>query len=523
MHRKISLQPILFLLVLFVAVSAPPFAFSQTNERAPDSFPSFSYRVGERATYNISFANFPAAAYVELTIAGRGIYAGREGVELRGHIETTGVVNAALYAINTDYVSFVDPATGLPFRTEETTRDPNVLAVADAQNPNAVARRVTSNAATGIYDLLSALYRLRSLPLTTGSRHQFNAVHNGTQYAGEVRVRERETVNTSVSSFNAILTEVRVPGNRRVNDYRIQIYFSDDERRIPVRITARHPTGEVRADLASYDVLVPAAPPPNVAVVIPSPSVQTPTVPDQPLQMTPGPPRRETEGAALPSDLPFAVGEQLNYNVFLGNTAQTIGTLSFQVRARSRYFGRDGLLLAATGRTTGAGANLFPVNDAVNSYVDPSTLLPFRSEVRLEEGRRRVVQILTLDQERARAAKEDGTPVEIQVGTHDLVSILYALRSFNLAPPRRNAVTILAIYRLRTLSITSLQRETIELGGQRISAIQLSLTTDDANPDRLGLRIWVSDDRRRLPLRMIITTPLGPVRADLAIIPVSRQ
>lgn len=525
MHRKNSFQPAVFLLLLLIAVTAPAPVRSQTNDRAPESFSSVPYRVGERATYNVSFANFPAAAFVELTVAGRGTYAGREGIELRGHIGTSGVVNAALYAINTDYVSFVDPATGLPFRTEQTTRDPNEPAMADTPNP--ALARVTSNATTGIYDLLSALYRLRALPLTSGARHQLNAVHNGTQYAAELRVRGRETVNTSVGSFNAILAEVRVPGNRSVNDYRIQIYFSDDERRLPVRVMVRHPAGEVRADLASYEVLAPPTTPPNVAVITPSPSV--PTVPDpttaaRPLETRPVTPPRETENAeALSADLPFAVGEQLNYNVFLGNTAQTIGTLSFQVRARARYFGRNGLLLSATGRTTGAGARLFPVNDAVNSYVDPSTLLPFRSELRLEEGTRRVVQTVTLDQERAAAAKDDGTRVEIQVGTHDLVSVLYALRSFNLAPPRRNAVTILAINRLRTLSITSLQRETIELGGQRIPAIQISLTTDDANPDRLGLRLWVSDDRRRLPLRMIITTPFGPVRADLAIIPVSRQ
>jgi len=97
------------------------------------------------------------------------------------------------------------------------------------------------------------------------------------------------------------------------------------------------------------------------------------------------------------------------------------------------------------------------------------------------------------------------------------------MRSFNLAPPKRNAVSILIDDRPRTLFITSLKRETIQLGSQHIPAVQLSLTTDDPQPDKFALRLWVSEDRRRLPLRITANTQLGQVRADLAIVPVTRQ
>jgi hypothetical protein len=519
--RKNSLYPIILSFVLTISAAAPLYA--QTNESAGSDFSAVSYRVGERITYNVSYANFPVAAFVELLVAGRGNYAGREGIELRGRVETSGVVSAALFSINDTYVSFVDPATGIPFRSEVRSRSPNL-------SVNDDTARVASEGVSGAFDLLSALYRFRANTFTNNSRHRINVVYNGVQYTAEVRVRGRETVNTPVGAFNTILTEVRVPSNSRINDYRININFTEDERRIPVRLTARHRSGEVRAELASYDVTPPPADQTNIAsgipqTVTPNPAVQpTPARPAQPSVPRPTPmPDDENVNTSLPPDLPFQSGESLNYNVFIGNTAQSIGTISFQLRGRSRYFGRDGLLVTANARTTNAGARLFPVNDTVNSYVDPTTLFPFRTELNLAEGNRRVTQTITFDQDRATAVKSDGTRIDIQVGTHDLLSIFYALRSFNLTPPRRNAVTILAINRLRTLSINSLQRETIELGGQRVPAIQLSLTTDDSAPDRLGLRIWVSDDRRRLPLRMLITTPFGPVRADLAIIPVTRQ
>jgi hypothetical protein len=68
-----------------------------------------------------------------------------------------------------------------------------------------------------------------------------------------------------------------------------------------------------------------------------------------------------------------------------------------------------------------------------------------------------------------------------------------------------------------------LKRESIELGDRKIPTIALSITTDDPEPDKYKLRMWVSDDRRRLPVRFTCHTKLGALRADLAIVPTSSQ
>jgi hypothetical protein len=323
-------------------------------------------------------------------------------------------------------------------------------------------------------------------------------------------VRGRQLVKTNVGSFNTIVAQLRVRNNPKANDYGVRVYFSDDERHVPVLITARHKAGEIRAELVSSEL--PSTPPPTTT---PTP----PTTTAQPrVTTTPTPP-----GAGLPAGLPFAVGEQLNFNVFLGNTTPAVGSATFQVRQRAKYFNRDGLLLAVQAQTTNAAARLFVANDQINTYVDPATLLPFRIEINRREGRRRISQTFTIDQDRGNATTDKGVRIEIPVGTHDIVSVLYALRSFNLSPPKRNAVSFIVENRPRTLFITSLKRETIELGGQRIAAVQLSLTTDDPQSDKYALRLWVSEDNRRLPLRITANTQLGPLRADLAILPLTRQ
>lgn len=510
---KSTLLTLTTFLLLALALPVPVEAQRAETVNAV-SFAQSPYRVGERLTYHVTFSNFINAAHVELLVAARGTFFNRDALQLRAHVETTGVVSAALYSINNDYTSYIDPNTGLPFRTQQVIREGGRTADTSSEYNQAVGTaaipgKLRLGEFPGTYDFISALYRLRALTLTEGSVYYFTARNDMDEYAVELRVTGRRLIKTNVGSFNTIVTQLRVPKDKAANNYHTRIYFSDDERHVPVLLTARHPSGEIRIELAGSELPEATT---QTTVSMPTPPIVPPTSPN----IITG-----TGGATFPGGLPFKAGEQLNFNVTLGNTTQSVGTLSLQARGRARYFNRDGILLGMRAQTA-ASQRLYVVNNQVNSYVDPNTLLPFRTELQLLEGRERTNQVLTIDQDRGNALTDRGTRIEIPVGTHDMLSVLYALRSFNLTPPRRNAVSILINNRPRTLFITSLKREMIDLGGQKIAALQLSLTTDDAQGDRLGLRLWVSEDNRRLPLRLAATTPLGPVRADLSIIPVTR-
>ncbi|MBD0369860.1 MAG: DUF3108 domain-containing protein [Pyrinomonadaceae bacterium] len=531
MKRELML-PAAAVILLFIFV---PLAAQSKRDVENISFSPSIYRVGERLTYNVSFSNFINAAHIELFIANGGTIFDRPGLELRAHIETTEVVNVALYSINNDYTTFIDPATGIPFRSTEVIREGGNTSDRTSEynapvGVDAIPNKLRLGEFPGRFDFLSAIYRLRALPLAARSTYYFNIVYDQIEYKAQLKVVGQEIVKTKVGSFNTVITEVRTSADTKFNDYKVKVYFSDDERHVPVLITARYKVGDIRAEIVGSQLPegAPQLTPPTGPVTSIPKTQPTPVNPQRP-QSRPTPPPSPTNtgaggaGGAPLSGLPFAVGEQLNFNFYLGNSPQPVGTTTFQVRARSRYFGRDGLLLAFRGQTNSALQRLFAVNDQINSYVDPTTLVPFRTELNLQEGRRRTNETLTIDQERGSITTDKGTRIEIPVGTHDIISVFYALRSFNLTPTKRTAVSLLVNDRPLTLFITALKRETIELGSQKVQAVQLSLTTDDPQSDRYALRLWVSDDRRRLPLRITATTPLGPVRADLAIIPVTQQ
>jgi hypothetical protein len=504
---NLSLKPpfISTLAILVLGIISPLFA-QGNGGTTPFPFSQSPYRIGERLTYNVSFSNFPSAAHVELEVVSRGVHFGREAVQLRAHVETTGVVNVALFAINNDYTTYVDPGTGLPFRSEERTRDAidSSGSVVDFnQSANNEGDGQKPKGFPGVYDLVSAFYRARALPLATGAVYNFT-VRGDTEYHAELKVTGKQIIRTNVGSFPAIATQIKV-NSSVIKD--IRVYFSDDPGHVPVLLTARVSSGELKAELAGSELIKPPAEKPT-----PSPAI---AVAPAPLPAPTAPPKLE--------NVPFTLGEQLNYQVFIGSSNTALALASFRVRGRARYFERDGLFLSVVAQTTGAAAQLFTARDQIDSYVDPKALLPYKTVLDLHEGRRRLTETLTLTQETGTAVSDKGKKIDIPVGTHDYLSFFYALRTFNLNPTKKSAISILVENKPKTLFVDALKRETIQLGERAIPAIALSLTTDDPEPDRYKLRMWISDDSRRLPLRFTCTTQLGPLRADLAILPTSSQ
>lgn len=515
-HAK--LEPSLKLARLFALIVFLPGTITAQTKTAPGPppFNTAVYRLGERLTYNVSYSQFVSVAHIDMVVAGRGNFFERDGIQLKAHVETTGVVNVALLSLNNDYTTYVFAENGLPYRSQQVVREAGRTTEAslDYNQPagtDAIPAKLRIGESTGIYDLLSAVYRMRAMPLTMGAQYLITVRNVNEEYQAEIKVAGKEYVKTSVGSFDAIVTRIKVKG---APIYDLRVYFSDDEWHVPVLLTAKHgEEAEVQAELAASKLEAPAVTPPtNRASIKPENQVTINT-----------PTGISTSNSVLASgsvlDLPFKIGEQLNYQVYLGKGNQPVGTLNFTFKNRGRYFNRDGLQFTASAQTTGAAA-IMPIKDQITSYVDPATLLPFRTEINFSEGKYKNSRSYNLDQDRGAATTETGRErIDIPIGTHDLLSALYSLRTFAPIIGKQNAISLMAVNKPRALMVTAKSRETIELNGQKIAAIILELKTDDPQPDKLQIRIWVGDDARHLPLRITAVTELGAIRADLIVVP----
>ena len=519
------------LLIFIVCLTLSPsfFVFAQVVPVSENSKVKNQFRVGEKLTYSIAFANYSSAGYAELQSTDNTKFNGRNVIQLRTRILTLEPIKTTLYNLNYEAATLIDPQNGetLRFRRSlsENNENPVVFesnAAGSATIPNSAISAADKKAGAGkesavpstvqVFDILSAIYRLRSMIAAENVPPHLRVQEGAKIYDLELK-SSKGIVPTALGTKTVTVLAVRT-NDENFNKLNLQISLTDDEQRLPVLITFRLPKGAVRAEIASAMMNEPPAKP----TLAPTP---TPT-PRPIIRPTPRPipqlPKYEPN-APLDAELPFALGEKLNFKVFLPNQPNSLGTITLTAKERNKFVnGQDGVLLAATVSSAENANTVFNLPDTFNSYVSPESLLPQKTEVRLTGNLAKFNQTLNFNQSGGIVVDEKAASFAIPGGTFDFLALAYAIRTFRFTPKDVNKVAFFAGNTSCVLTIALLQRETLEINGQKVSAMQISIKIEDtAQPDKYQLRLWLSDDAKRLPLRFTAATPLGQIRAELQV------
>lgn len=101
-----------------------------------------------------------------------------------------------------------------------------------------------------VTDPISIIYHVRTLDLTPGKTYNFDLYADLKLYKVTVRVLRREVLQTPAGTFNCVLVEpdmATAGGVRR--EETLHIWYSDDERRLPVRVRTDVDFGSITATL----------------------------------------------------------------------------------------------------------------------------------------------------------------------------------------------------------------------------------------------------------------------------------
>ena len=452
-------------------------------------------RIGEKITYTISFGRFSNVAYAELYAVSRGKLAERDAIELRGRFKTLDFVSAAFYLIDETRTVFVDAESGLP------------LYINSVQNAGTLPRATDTNYLTVQaqgFDIVSMIYRIRQ----AGGTGAFPLMEDGKVYIVTMQVVGAERVKTEAGEYDTSIVAVQSEYLTEHGLKDLRINLTNDEARIPARVQLKTAKGEFKMVAASVQLTEPE-------------TSATPVLVQQPLQPTPAAtrpvatPTPYLDNQPLNAELAFELGETLNYSVT--NGGQPAGHVLFEARERKLVDGHDSLLLKATA-TRADGARLFAANDSVSAWVSPDTLTPFRSEMRFSGPLAAMSQVAVFDPSSGSVTYNGTNRVDAPIGTHSLLSLFYAVRSFNLKPSRdsKNPVndTRVAVFWDNQPYIFTLrpsESQTITVMGQKLSAQLIAVSTNNPALDQLNIRIWLGNDERRLPLKFAI----GGVEAEL--------
>ncbi len=113
-----------------------------------------------------------------------------------------------------------------------------------------------------VYDPISIIYHFRTLELAPGKMYEFTLISDGKLYTVHGRVMKREKVTTPAGTFDALLVEPQMASGGVQREERLFIWYSDDERRLPLRIRTEVKFGSVTATLKSITAGVTSIDPP---------------------------------------------------------------------------------------------------------------------------------------------------------------------------------------------------------------------------------------------------------------------
>lgn len=113
--------------------------------------------------------------------------------------------------------------------------------------------RVASPISGETYDLVSAIYSLRGLPLAVGKNFEISVSDSGLVYKIPVRVTARELQKSILGKVWCFRVEPEVFGTFRLieKEGSLIIWITDDDRRLPVRAQINTDIGRVEVKLKS--------------------------------------------------------------------------------------------------------------------------------------------------------------------------------------------------------------------------------------------------------------------------------
>lgn len=100
-----------------------------------------------------------------------------------------------------------------------------------------------------VFDPISLIYHLRTLDLSVGKRHDFTVIADGKVYNVHASVVRRETITTPAGTFKTVVVEPKMEAGGVAREERLWIWYSDDERHLPVRIRSEVNFGAVTVSL----------------------------------------------------------------------------------------------------------------------------------------------------------------------------------------------------------------------------------------------------------------------------------
>jgi hypothetical protein len=214
----------------------------------------------------------------------------------------------------------------------------------------------------------------------------------------------------------------------------------------------------------------------------------------------------------------FIIGEKLTYSIeCLGIRA---GIATFEIKKIVDIDGKKYYYIIATAKSVGLFSRFYRVNDKLESYIDVETGLPFIFKKHQEEGSHRKDLEICFNQKTHRAKLNKKQEVDILPEMHDPISAFYFLRALVIKYGSKITVNATDSGKSYQVEVKVLKGEKTIRGNKRFKTILFKPSLKNIKFEGIlkknaDVSVWMSEDKRRLPLIIKIKVRFGVARIKL--------
>jgi uncharacterized protein DUF3108 len=218
----------------------------------------------------------------------------------------------------------------------------------------------------------------------------------------------------------------------------------------------------------------------------------------------------QTGGATLKET--YAGGETLDFDLSWSRISGGAARMTIAP------IGPDRLRLTSVGKSGTFFSNFFKVRDEIESIVDRDDFSTIEYHKVLDERGKRKDELTVVDQAKSVAFRK-GKSIAVPRPVFDPLSLIYHIRTLDLAPGRAHEFTIIADGKVHTVRAEVVNRETIETAAGTFQTVvvepKMEAQAGVFRDEQTRLLIWYSDDARHLPVRIRSDVKIGSITASL--------
>ncbi|GAB3908272.1 DUF3108 domain-containing protein [Larkinella knui] len=218
----------------------------------------------------------------------------------------------------------------------------------------------------------------------------------------------------------------------------------------------------------------------------------------------------------------FGAGEHLEYKVHYGifNAAEAtvdVAPTLYKVNERPCY------RVNVYGRTVGAFDLITRIRNTWRSYIDTTAILPQKFFAHIEEGNHRKEENVTFNHFNNTVRAEEKTEKDVfkvPDNVHDVISGYYYLRTIDFSRVNTNQMIEVPAFfddEIYNMKVRYRGREVVKTKFGHINAIKLNPVLPDNKlfKGEDAIRIWVSDDANKIPVKIEVELWVGSMEMDL--------